>query len=617
LLLLRSLPPARHAALDHLRAVFDEQVCSHLAEREAGGRGPGVAGGVASGPLAEVVQEVQRVLSGFVRGNPRAWAPPVSAWAVELMGQLSSKYGGRPGVPRASSLNELLQLWMSCAATRALMDLYTQCLSAMAAACPEACVDALLDTSVQHSPHFDWVVAHIGSSFPNTIISRVLSCGLRDFCAHGGGAVAAESPFFAAAADSKRVPKMASVVGILGHLASRHAGSIKQELLRMFHEGLGAREPPLKATVPFLLQLAVMSPPLLAAVSAELVDSLSPAVLNQLHQHFVALPREELEGTVAVVVHLICQTSAGAFRLLQFLLFGATAGALEPGDPRAASLLDTNRRFTLNLAGGVWSVFHAGVVGRGLKAAGGGEGRRDDEEEEEEEEEVAHNTQAFLTLLLRCCCFHHHPHGDRDPVPTIHPEAAKAVAAALVENVCPEAAGGELAWPPEEQARGTVERDLRICRRFREHPLLFPLLRVVALGRPALCYCSVLLRGLLGALVAFWDACRERRATAAPWHLDASCALVACMAEGSLLPPALGNVHEVFPHLAPFEVHLVLLSVWEYLRENSPLPQRFTFRDGAFHRDFARDGARHLAVLHSVLHRNIQHLGGLAGRFQA
>lgn len=41
------------------------------------------------------------------------------------------------------------------------------------------------DTSVAHSPHFDWVVAHVGSCFPHTVITRVLSCGLKDFSQHG------------------------------------------------------------------------------------------------------------------------------------------------------------------------------------------------------------------------------------------------------------------------------------------------------------------------------------------------------------------------------------------------------------------------------------------------
>ncbi|KAM8985957.1 integrator complex subunit 5 [Ara ararauna] len=894
LLLLRSLPPARHAALQHLRGLFDDHVCAHLLARDS----PGAPG---TGALDDVVQEVQRVLADFIRAKPKAWAPVVSAWSIELMGQLSSKYAGRHGVPHAAGLNELLQLWMSCKATRTLMDIYTQCLSAMIGGCPDACVDALLDTSVQHSPHFDWVVAHIGSSFPNTIISRVLSCGLKDFCAHGA---APGDLLFPGAGADKRVPKIASVVGILGHLASRHSGSIKQELLRMFHESLGpARDQHQKATVPFLLQLAVMSPALLGTVAAELVDSLQPPVLNQLHQHFASLPREELDNTVSIVVHLICQSSAGAHRILQFLVNTAMPASVitAPGPPlhdgvreacdrviqllllnlqklvynrgspnpaeaplprpvpflealrphvrelcvetlrlerkrflwqhqllallavysaphcatdalfhlltlartpdelalatqlhavlsscltdllpatvktcvcqihagrlpdaqvaqlfrnlasvvqsdaaaadggpamgpqlgavlarhlhdlsqlllhrdaevaeaaclllsvlplprapapaqllgtvRAAahqfflvlrrqnaanlgcssrllarlsavspaaakavlqqlvegalrrgnaelfgaspespnrgeesgnggagvSLLDTNRRFTaaVNFAGGVWSVFHAGVIGRGLKAAPG--------HGERPPEEVANNIQTFLSLLLRCS------RGARPGEAGsggIHPEAAKAVAAALVENVCPEASGAELTWPPEEQARGTVERDLRICRRFRDHPLLFPLLRLVAAGRPALCYCSVLLRGLLASLMAHWEACRDNGTTGSPWHLQASCALVAAMAEGSLLPPVLGNMHELFPHLAPFEVHLLLLSLWDYLRENSPLPQKFTFQPerGLFLRDFSRDGdvGKHLAVLHSVLHKNIHRLGLLAGRF--
>lgn len=37
------------------------------------------------------------------------------------------------------------------------------------------------DMSVTHSPHFDWVVVHVGSSFPETVITKVLTCGLKDF----------------------------------------------------------------------------------------------------------------------------------------------------------------------------------------------------------------------------------------------------------------------------------------------------------------------------------------------------------------------------------------------------------------------------------------------------
>ncbi|NXE30862.1 INT5 protein, partial [Ardeotis kori] len=133
----------------------------------------------------------------------------------------------------------------------------------------------------------------------------------------------------------------------------------------------------------------------------------------------------------------------------------------ESGD---ASLLDINRRFggAGRFSGGVWSVFHAGVIGKGLKIPA--------EPENPPPEEPERNIHVFLTLLLRCSrgCRSGESPSEISAV-SVHPEAAKAVAAALVENVCPEAAAGagELVWPPEEQTRGTVERDLRICRIFR------------------------------------------------------------------------------------------------------------------------------------------------------
>ena len=43
----------------------------------------------------------------------------------------------------------------------------------------EGCISALLETSVVHAPHFDWVVAHLGSCFPATLINRVLALGLK------------------------------------------------------------------------------------------------------------------------------------------------------------------------------------------------------------------------------------------------------------------------------------------------------------------------------------------------------------------------------------------------------------------------------------------------------
>ncbi|XP_039871413.1 integrator complex subunit 5 [Simochromis diagramma] len=943
--LLRSVPACRGAVLEHLRGVYDEHVSAFLHNLETESN---ASTGVSSN-LEDIIQEIHAVLSEFIRLNPRAWAPLVSTWAVDLLGQLSSKHAGRRVAPHSSSLNELLQLWMSCAATRSLMEAYSQCLAAMLAWCPDACVDALLDTSVQHSPHFDWVVAHIGSAFPGTIISRVMACGLKDFCSHG----AKDQGLLVMGVDKgSRVPKIGSVVGILGHLAAHHSDSIRKELLRMFQESLNPSSPlsPTssstswesspqlrRAAVPFLLQLAAMSPNLFGPVSAELVELLRPPVLLQLQAVLQGLPREELDNMLGLVVHLISQSPSGGARVLRFLadtatpasviisgptpsphegvregcdrllqmlllhlhklvfnrtdgvevnphhsassqpqrvipfleelqshvgqlcaetlrlerkrhlwlhqllcllsVYGGPSTATEAlcqlltqarnpeelalawqlhttlsscmaglipaaiarsvaqihthtlgprqlrqlllnlaaaiqsqdeerrgatgaqssmvvqvgsavsghlhdfcplllhGDPAVshaavrllscsplprtcspaqllqlsraavthffqalrrrgeggkagrdggqageavncsvlllsrfaayspltlksvlqqlvegalhkgntdlfggqiadmsgapvpspsvspdvgASLLDVNCRFgtTVNFSSSVWSVFHAGVIGKGLKAR--------TIIQLPDPSLVIQNIQILLAVIVKCCSSSglngSRSPSDPDEPPPINAEAAKVVAVTLVENVCPDVANSELSWPPEEHARTTVERDIHIRRCFEAHPVLFPLLQVVAAGRPALCYCSAVLRGLLATLLAHWEASREASSTDSPWHLQASCLLVSCMGEGQLLPPVLANVHEAFPHLTPFEVRLLLLAVWEYVRGNGPMPQKFVFSSekGMFCRDFSRDGdvARYVAPIHSVLHKNIDRLGHLCWRFQ-
>ena len=75
-------------------------------------------------------------------------------------------------------------MWLDLNPTRILIDLTSKSLNGLICDTEETetCVSALLDTSVAHSPHFDWVVAHVGGCFPETVIRRVLTVGLKDFC---------------------------------------------------------------------------------------------------------------------------------------------------------------------------------------------------------------------------------------------------------------------------------------------------------------------------------------------------------------------------------------------------------------------------------------------------
>ena len=45
-----------------------------------------------------IVSEIHTVLCNFVANNPEAWAPIMSTWSLELLGEISTKYAGRAHV---------------------------------------------------------------------------------------------------------------------------------------------------------------------------------------------------------------------------------------------------------------------------------------------------------------------------------------------------------------------------------------------------------------------------------------------------------------------------------------------------------------------------------------
>ena len=72
-----------------------------------------------------------------------------------------------------------------------------------------------------------YLIIRVRSCFPTTIITRVLMCGLKDFYLHGSSQPEL-SP------SEEKVPKLASVVGILGHLAAQHQHNIRTALVNLF-----------------------------------------------------------------------------------------------------------------------------------------------------------------------------------------------------------------------------------------------------------------------------------------------------------------------------------------------------------------------------------------------
>ncbi|CAL1679213.1 unnamed protein product [Lasius platythorax] len=309
LFLLKNVPAARDAVLEYFCSVFFAAVSKYVRQIETNQNLPI--------PEESIIAEIHAVLSSFINGNPEAWAPIISAWSLDLLGKVSSDYSKRRNLPVDAGINDFLQQWMSCRATRTLIDITAQCLQCLMHSDTESCIKALLDTSVLHSPYFDWVVAHVGSCFPNTVITRVLSCGLKDFCAMGYE-------------HNVKNPKLNSVVGILGHLAGSHFQDIRKALLDLFEwsldEDMNLDEDIKKqklATVPFLLNLASLSQTLLKAMTSDVLQILKPDVIPRLALFAADWCKyfdNQSAALIDLTVHLVLGCEQGASQIINILL---------------------------------------------------------------------------------------------------------------------------------------------------------------------------------------------------------------------------------------------------------------------------------------------------------
>ncbi|CAG5129279.1 unnamed protein product [Candidula unifasciata] len=100
---------------------------------------------------------------------------------------------------------------------------------------------------------------------------------------------------------------------------------------------------------------------------------------------------------------------------------------------------------------------------------------------------------------------------------------------------------------------------------------------------------------------------REARLKNCPKYHDAAVKLVYCLAQGSMVPPPLSNVAELFPFVNPYEGYLLLLALWRYIKDNPPseFEKEVTSRTC---------DSSHMYVVNSIIHANINHMGHLCLR---
>lgn len=128
----------------------------------------------------------------------------------------------------------------------------------------------------------------------------------------------------------------------------------------------------------------------------------------------------------------------------------------------------------------------------------------------------------------------------------------------LVQYISPDVMYNGLPWPEEEFSKVTIERDLFIRRLFSSTPLLWELLSLVAVHRPALCYCSVIIRALTATLMHQWssmgDQSKSSHTDSYKSLMETTIKVIELMSLGQLLPPPLSGIRDVITYFNSFEV---------------------------------------------------------------
>lgn len=237
------------------------------------------------------------------------------------------------------------------------------------------------------------------------------------------------------------------------------------------------------------------------------------------------------------------------------------------------------------------TIFHAGSISTG------GAPRRIMTNLRLPDATVALNSQLLLNAL--CSASKHHDH------------ASLTIALLLVEIISPDIMYNGFPWP-DENVKFTIERDLTIKKTFEDFPIAWELLEFVASNRPALCYCSVLVRALTASYIAVWSTSALAKSTESPKQLRSTERLLEIMAIGQFLSENMHVLPQMIRHLAPHEVVAVLQDVWNYMRDNTPSPDRWMLLPNRQH-DRSNHHADHRSfdVCRRLIHFHVRSLGHL------
>ncbi|KAF9422851.1 hypothetical protein HW555_001635 [Spodoptera exigua] len=248
------------------------------------------------------------------------------------------------------------------------------------------------------------------------------------------------------------------------------------------------------------------------------------------------------------------------------------------------------------------SVFHAGIIGKGVRKPNGSDSN-------EIPPILTTNNELLMGALTACMV----SDGNSGLV-----EGATSVSLLLVELVSPDVMYNGLPWPDEDFTKQvSIERELYMRGALESCAVARAALRRAAAARPALCLASALLRATAATLLHRLRAYLDRHTQSAEMAKEraALTELLSTMTLGQLLPHPLSHMLELAPELTASEIVQVLRDcLWNYTRDHVPSPALFTCDSTGLHwRDpsTCKPPATYTDTLRLIIQKRISKLGHL------
>ncbi|XP_068630390.1 integrator complex subunit 5 isoform X2 [Battus philenor] len=243
------------------------------------------------------------------------------------------------------------------------------------------------------------------------------------------------------------------------------------------------------------------------------------------------------------------------------------------------------------------SVFHAGIIGKGVRKGNG------QEDGGAIPPILTTNNELLMGALMSCM------DGNSGIV-----EGATSVSLLLVELVSPDVMYNGLPWPDEDFTKQvSIERELYMRGAVERCAVGRAALRRVARARPALCLASALLRASAATLLHRLH--RHAQSAETAREMAALTELLSTMTLGQLLPHPLSHMLELAPELTANELVQVLRDcLWNYTRDHVPSPALFTCDSSGLHwRDpsTCKPPSTYTDTLRLIIQKRISKLGHL------